>query len=134
MLPFDLRLYQIVVVAIAVVMIYQGVSGFVRGETGKTFLKLLTRIAVWGGMAAISLFPSLSGHLARLIGIQGNVNAAILIGFLLVFSIIFKLLAAIERLERQITELLRKEALAPVVREMEEENTAEESVPNGDAG
>jgi len=127
---FDLRLYQVVILIIAAVMIYQGVRGYVRGETGKTFLKLLTRIIVWGGMAAVSLFPSLSGHLARIIGIQGNVNAAILIGFLLVFSIIFKLLAAIERIERQLTELVRKEALGPIFRSQSEETTEEPTDSN----
>lgn len=104
-------LYQIIIAMIALFMIYQGVKNYLRGGTGNTPLKLAVRITVWGSMATIVLFPNLSNSVATLIGIGSNMNAVILIGFLLVFLMIFKLLSAIERLEQQLTSVTREKAL-----------------------
>lgn len=108
-MPF--HLYQIGITIIAIFMIYQGVNNFVKGVNHPTILKLLVRIVVWGGMAAVAIFPNITVLLAQVIGIEGNLNAVILTGFILVFLIIFKLLSAIERVESQISDLTRKEAL-----------------------
>ena len=105
------QLYQIVITAIATGMIFQGAKNLLRRKRGQTILKLAVRVIVWGGMALIALFPSFTFWLANTIGITGNVNAAILTGFILVFLMIFKLLSAIERLEQQISGLTEKETL-----------------------
>lgn len=110
----SLQLYQVVILILAGSMLFQGVSNFLKGKDNQTILKLATRIIVWGGMATIVLFPSFSNTLADIIGIQGNVNAVILTGFILVFLMIFKLLSAIERLEQQISVLARKDALSDI--------------------
>lgn len=106
-----LKLYQIIILFIAIFMIYGGIEKFLRQQTGQTFLKLGARLFVWGGMAIVVMFPTLSNTLAGLIGIEGNINAVILTGFILVFLMIFKLLSAIERLEQQMTLLTREDAL-----------------------
>lgn len=106
-----LKFYQIIILFIAVFMIYGGIEQFLRQQTGQTVMKLGARLFVWGGMAVVVLFPSLSNTLAGLIGIEGNINAVILTGFILVFLMIFKLLSAIERLEQQVTLLTRQDAL-----------------------
>ncbi len=105
------HLYQIVVVAIASVMLFQGIKEFAKRETGQTVLKLLVRLFVWGGMALIAVYPDFTYYVSRIIGIQDNINAVLLTGFLFVFLIIFKLLSAIEKLEQNISELTRKDAL-----------------------
>lgn len=107
----ELHLYQIAITLIAAGMIFQGVKNFIRGKQSQTILKLFVRIVVWGGMAAVALFPGFTFWLADSIGIVGNINAVILTGFLLVFLIIFKLLNAIERFEQQISEVTRNDAL-----------------------
>ena len=104
-------LYQIVVIVLALIMIGQGTKNFLKNESGQTFLKLAVRIIVWGGMAVIVAFPNVSNTVASLIGIQDNINAVVLTGFLLVFLMVFKLLSAIERLEQQLTLLTRKKAI-----------------------
>ncbi len=107
----ELHLYQIVVAAIATIMIYQGLANFIKGKQSQTLLKLFTRILVWGSMATIAVFPKITNVIAKTIGIEGNINAVILTGFILIFLMIFKLLSAIERLEQQITEVTREKAL-----------------------
>lgn len=107
----NLQLYQIVVVMISSVMLFQGIKEFVKRETGQTVLKLLVRVAVWGGMAVIAVYPNITYTLSRIVGIEDNITAVIVTGFLFVFLIIFKLLSAIEKLEQNVSELTRRESL-----------------------
>jgi hypothetical protein len=90
-------------------------SNFVKGKSGQTFLKVFSRVAIWGGMALIALFPRFTIVLARIIGLEGNINAVILTGFILIFLIIFKMLSTIEKLEQQISEIVRKESLKEII-------------------
>jgi hypothetical protein len=107
----SLALYQVVILIIALSMLSQGIIHYFKHQSGQTILKLIVRIIVWGGMAIVVAFPSISNTLAGIIGIKGNINAVILTGFLLVFLMMFKLLSAIERLEQQITTLTRKDSI-----------------------
>ena len=116
----NIHLYQIVVVGIASVMLVSGIKEFIHRETGQTWLKLFVRLVVWGGMALIAVYPQLTSWLARVIGIVDNMNAVIMTGFLLVFLLIFKLLSAIEKIEQNISELTRKDALREAQDRIEE--------------
>jgi len=110
----NLHFYQLVILVISGVMIYQGVNNFIQGKDNQTLLKVSVRLVVWGGMAFITLFPNFSNVLAGIIGIEGNINAVILTGFILVFLMIFKLLSAIEHLEQQITLITREKSLQSI--------------------
>ena len=109
-----INLYQIIIIAFSSVMIYQGFAKYFKKESGQTLYKLTIRIIVWGGMALIATFPKITNSIAEFIGIEGNINAVILIGFLLVFLMIFKLLSAIERLESQVTTITRQNSLKKI--------------------
>jgi len=110
----NIHLYQIIVLVIALSMLFQGVKNFLQGKSGQTLYKLLIRIAVWGGMALIAIFPGFTNLLADVVGLKGNINAVILTAFLLIFLMMFKLLSSIERLEQNISELTRKDALKEI--------------------
>ena len=107
-----IHLYQIIIICISSVMLFQGAKEYVKRETGQTFLKFAVRLIVWGGMGLVAVYPDSTTIFAKMIGIEGNINAVILTGFLLVFLLIFKLLSAIEKIEQNISELTRKEALS----------------------
>lgn len=107
-----IHLYQIIIICISSVMLFQGAKEYLKRETGQTFLKFAVRLIVWGGMALVAVYPNSTMIFAKMIGIEGNINAVILTGFLLVFLLIFKLLSAIEKIEQNISELTRKEALS----------------------
>ncbi|MCI5144985.1 MAG: DUF2304 domain-containing protein, partial [Candidatus Electrothrix sp. AR3] len=93
------------------VMLYLGIKEFANRETGQTVLKLTVRLAVWGGMALIAVYPDFTRIIARVMGIVDNFNAVILMAFLMVFMMLFKLLSAIEKIEQNVSELTRREAL-----------------------
>ncbi|MFA6183996.1 MAG: DUF2304 domain-containing protein [Parcubacteria group bacterium] len=105
------HIYQIVIGTISAIMIYNGIENYLKGRNGQTFLKVLVRVIVWGGMTVIAIFPTFTNNVAEVIGMEGNINAVILVGFIFVFLMIFKLLSAIERLEQQITAVTRDESL-----------------------
>lgn len=108
------HLYQIVIILISAFMIFQGVRNYIRGKSGQTLYKVLIRVAIWGGMAAVAFFPDTLSLLAKTLGIIDNMNAVIITGFLFVFIMIFKLLSAIERLEQGMSEVTRNEALKEI--------------------
>ncbi len=106
--------YQIAILILASFMIWQGGKKYLKHEANQTLIKFAIRLIVWGGMAAIAVFPNVSNDVADFIGIEGNINAVILVGFILVFLMVFKLLSAIESLEQQLTALTRQEALKDI--------------------
>src|SRR3990167_791879 len=106
-----LHFYQIAVVCISLLMIFFGVEKFVRRQATQSLLKLTVRIIVWGGMATVAAFPEVTDRIAAFIGIEGNINAVVLIGFLLIFLIIFKILSVVERIEQEISTITRRDAL-----------------------
>lgn len=116
-----IHLYQIVVVAISAIMLFQGTKEFINRESGQTLLKFLVRLAVWGGMAFIAIYPDSTYHMSRIIGIEDNITAIIVTGFIFVFLIIFKLMSAIEKIEQNISELIRREALKDAHDQIEEQ-------------
>ncbi|WP_028583102.1 DUF2304 domain-containing protein [Desulfogranum mediterraneum] len=110
----NIQLYQIIVIAISSVMLFQGAKEFFKRESGQTLLKFSARLVVWGGMGTVAVYPNSTILFARLLGMEDNFNAVVMIGFLMVFLIIFKLLSAIEKIEQNVSELTRKEALSHV--------------------
>lgn len=93
-------------------MLFLGTKEYLKREAGQTFLKLAVRIIVWGGMGFVAIFPNSTIVIAKIIGIQDNMNAVMLTGFLLIFLLIFKLLSAIEKIEQNVSELTRRDALS----------------------
>lgn len=114
---FGLQPYQFIITALALIMLVSALERFLRGGKGQTFLKLIVRLFIWGGLIAISLFPGFTSALAGRLGLEGNSDGVMLIGFLFVFLMMFKLLSIIERIEQQITQLTRDHALHQFERE-----------------
>ena len=115
-----IHLYQVIVVAISSVMLYLGTKEFINRESGQTLLKLSVRLAVWGGMGLIAIYPDFTLVIARIMGVVDNFNAVVLMGFLMVFLMLFKLLSAIEKIEQNVSEISRKEALHAAHERIEE--------------
>ena len=129
-----ISLYQIIILGISIVMLFLGTKEFVKRETGQTLLKFIVRLIVWGGMGVLAVYPNATEIVARILGFKENINAVIILGFLLVFMLIFKLLSAIEKVEQNISELTRREALSHLEipnLEVREQNISE--LPNQEA-
>jgi len=62
----------------------------------------MATIFIWSGVSYTALFK---------LGSENNLNTFFFIGFVIVFFILFRLLSILEKNERLLTEIIRKEAL-----------------------
>lgn len=108
--------YQILLACIALLFLGNSFSKFFKGESGQTFFKVFLSLCVWGSIFTFSLFPTFGRSLSQYLGLGSNLNTLIFIGFVLIFIILFKLLNIIERIEQNISETVRKEALKKIQR------------------
>lgn len=72
---------------------------------------------IWSTVLLIGVFPSVAQSLASQLGMGQDLGMAIFLGFIVIFIIIFKLLSIIERTERTVTEIIRKQALDEITKE-----------------
>ncbi len=107
-----MSIYQIILALVATIFIGSGIAKFIRHERSQTIFKLVVSTVIWGSILTFSLFPKASFSVSKAVGLGENLNTLIFIGFVVVFVILFKLLNLIERLERNLSELVRKEALS----------------------
>ena len=74
----------------------------------RTFYKLFSTLFIWGAVLIISIFPDFAYFISEKLGMGKNLNTLIFFGFVVVFLIIFKILAAIEKIEKEITKIVRE--------------------------
>lgn len=108
---FQFSPVQVVLVLISLFFLGNRIVKYIRKERTQTVFKLLLTLIIWGGILFTSLFPELVHAISRNIGLGENLNTLIFFGFVVVFVILFKLLSSFESLERQLTEIVRREAL-----------------------
>jgi len=109
-----MSIYQLILTAIALLFLSNGLLKFIHRERSQTLFKLFLTLIIWGSILFLSLFPKTAQQLSSTIGLGENLNTLIFIGFVIVFIIIFKLLSLIEKLEHNVSEIVRKEALEKI--------------------
>ena len=110
-----MTLYQYIIAGISLWFIVSRLMRFIRREQAQSFVKLMTFLLVWSAIFVIAVFPRAASSIANLVGLNGNINIVILLGFIVVFLLLFKLLSVIEHIERNITEIVRRDALRDVI-------------------
>lgn len=107
-------IFQILVILVAIAFFINTTAKFLKGEHGQTIFKFILSIFVWGSVAIFALFPQAGLLLSTSFGLGNNLNTLIFIGFVVVFAILFKFMNALERTERTLSEIVRKEALKEI--------------------
>jgi len=106
----ELEFYQWLVPAVALLYCIRLLNQYLKG---KRLLKgTILWFVFWAAVVTLAIVPdAVSNRLARILGFKDNINTIIFIalGFLFLFNIYFTL--SIERLEKQMTELVRKQAI-----------------------
>jgi hypothetical protein len=103
---------QIILSAIAIGFLFNGIKKFINKERSQSFLKFSLTVIVWTGILFAAMFPNDVHIFTERLGLGQNLNTLIFIVFVLVFMIIYRLLATIEKIEQNISEIVRKEALS----------------------
>jgi len=107
----NIPIFRYLIAVFILLVLLMRIIKFSRRETSQTAFKLLTTIFIWGSIFAILINPSIAYFISRILGIGENLNTLIFIAFIFVFLLIFKILGIIEKIEKNITEIIRKEAL-----------------------
>jgi len=110
LLAFQINIYQWLVPLIAIFFIYRIFTQFRRGH--RLVFSTIVWIGFWLTLSLLAIIPDLvSFSIAESLGFKDNVNAVIfvLLGFL--FLMTYYLSSMLEKLEKQMTELVRKIAL-----------------------
>ena len=110
----NITLPQVVLALVAAAGLVNGVVKYVTKERSQTVFKLVASVLVWGSIGVFSLSPEWAHTVSRWAGFGENLNTLIFIGFIVVFAILFRLLAIIERIERSLSEMVRQKALEDV--------------------
>lgn len=110
-----MNIVQFVLAGISILFLSSAIFSFVKGETRYTFLKFFFIFFVWSGILFLSIFPHLASIFSMRTGLGENLNTLIFFGFVLVFMIIFKILKIFEKIEKDITIIVRNNALHDVI-------------------
>lgn len=107
-------IFQLFAATIAFAFFANGFVKFFRGQRSQSFFKLLANSVVWIGIILFALFPKATHYISADLGFGESLNTFIFIGFIIVFMIIFKIITMIERVEKNISEMVRNETLSPL--------------------
>lgn len=69
-------------------------------------------LPLWSGVVVVILFPNISVTIARVLGIGRGADLAMYLGIVLIFYLLFRVAVRLERMEREITQIVRHLALS----------------------
>ena len=105
----EITIYQLLTPLFACLMLLKGISQLKRGEI--SVRKFILWILIWGGISLIALNPSFVQLAADITGLESGINALIFFSFIFLFYLVFKIFTIIEKIERDLTGMVRKKAL-----------------------
>lgn len=108
---FGISIIRWILIFLSVVVMSDRFIRFFKRETGQTLFKLFSTLAIWGVVLIISVFPDFAYFISGKLGMGKNLNTLIFFGFVIVFMILFKILSLIEKLEKEITKIIREMAI-----------------------
>jgi hypothetical protein len=105
----DLLTYQVIILIIAGLLILRKFVMLLRRKVG--FREFVLAALIWGAFAAFSLFPNVITLIGHALGFELGINALLVITTLILFYIVLMLLIKIDRVDQNLTKLVRAEAL-----------------------
>jgi hypothetical protein len=102
---------KIILAFVAASFLLNSIIKFAKKEKSQTLFKLGASIVIWGGISMFALFPEITHQLSESLGMGENLNTLIFLGFVVIFMIVYKFIHTIEKIEKNISEIVRKEAL-----------------------
>lgn len=102
--------YQFLVPALALVMVSIGISRYRRQQ--QTAREFIGWSLVWLIFAGVALYPDpVVKTLERVTGLKSGINALIFFFLLVISYIVLRMLIRLEKIEQDITKLVRKNAI-----------------------
>ncbi len=104
--------YQIIILILCGFLILRSIYLLIRKKKG--FREVLLAILIWGSFSLISLFPIILQNFAHLLGFELGVNALLVISTLLIFFILLRTLLRMDKMQNDITKVVRQIALKEI--------------------
>jgi hypothetical protein len=111
---------QIVLTCFSVFAVSRVLIRYRRG--GMRALHLVLWLIFWTAVIVVSVHPDTTNRLANVLGVGRGVDTAMYLSLLLIFYLLFRSFAKIEDMDRQLTRVVRANAL----RELEDDLAAEQ--------
>ncbi len=109
-LKFQIEIYQWLVPLIAIFFIWRIISQFRANR--RLLIGTVIWVSFWVILGLLAMLPDpISFSIAESLGLKSNINAVIFVWLGFLFIMTYYQSSTIERLERQVTELVRKVAL-----------------------
>jgi len=112
-------LYNILIPLFAFFMLLRVFSNYARGN--RTGRELLFWLLFWGGFGFLGSQPDLLSAIARQVGFETGANALFVFAFLVLFYGFGRLMMIVEDMESKLTQLVRLEALRPLLEKRNQE-------------
>ena len=111
----SISIYRLILITASMLLIVDRAIRFLKKEESQSFFKLFSTLIIWLPILVISANPNAAYSITNKLGLGQNLNPLIFISFILVFALLFKLLSLIENLERNITKIVREQALKEIL-------------------
>jgi len=109
-LKFQIEIYQWLVPLVAIFFIYRIIAQFKANR--RLLLGTVIWVSFWAVLSLLAILPdAISFSIAESLGLKSNINAVIFVWLGFLFVMTYYQSSTIERLERQMTDLIRKVAL-----------------------
>lgn len=106
----QIEIYQWLVPVIGLYFIYRTINQYITKK--RTILAAVVWIIFWLSVITLAIIPNqVSFKIADILGFKNNVTAVIWVSIGMLFFFVFYLSSTVERLENQLTDLVRKLAI-----------------------
>lgn len=100
---------QIIIIIFIIFAVTKIISRFKEGVL--TTKELTIWILFWIAAATIIILPSTTGILAKALGVGRGADVIVYLSIILIFYILFKIKIGMEKIEQEITKIVREQAL-----------------------
>ena len=76
-----------------------------------TLLSFIFWFILWLVIALVFYLPETTSYLAQMVGVGRGVDLALYISIIIIFYLLFKVFVRLNKIDREITKIVRKEAL-----------------------
>lgn len=100
---------QFLIIAFALLVMSRIILSFKNKRI--SFKSLLFWLGLWLAVSAAFLLPKTANYLAKILGFERGADLAVYFSILLIFYMLFRIFVKLERIETEITDIVRSIAL-----------------------
>jgi len=100
-----MTLVQILIIGFAILVLIKTTSDFKKKRIA--LRPFLFWIVLWLIIITVAMLPWVTGPLAKILGVGRGTDIAVYVSILLIFLTIFKVFSELEKIKREITEIVQ---------------------------